>query len=410
MAPGTDPLTLLLPVSLTSRERAPYRSNGYKNMPMSIEPLAAEKEAELLLELISELNKKFFLDLSDDIQVADKSWADYLGQSSENSVKKFILVGCSHVARLALALEEEGHEVSVVTLEGGQLTEEAAENAAIQLEELVQEADPLTTVVYFVYDNNVYKAKKENGDIGPTVKLRGSNKYHVVGELCIVGRDEFNKSVPILRAGGNLNKIVLSPLVRYAQGPCCDAQGHCTNFGEKSYREMLGEAMAHLEEWVKDVTFSKRIRNFKGISATEAVTISSGKIIKSRELKANLGTDPVHLTAAGYAKLAEVVLEQTGKEYTRAKRKAPNQGRKSNLCHKRQKWIIEDDTTAHRNYSWRGGNTNHSNRPPRGRGGHGGYGSRGGHVGGQQGPRGRGGHSGRRPFAGKFQRGFRAKY
>jgi hypothetical protein len=384
------------------------------NMPMFIEPLAAEKEAELLLELISDLNNNFFLDLSDDIQVADKSWADYPGQTSETTVKKFILVGCSHVARLALALEEDGHEVSVVTLEGGQLTEEAAENAAIQLEELVQDADPLTTVVYFVYDNNVYKTKKENGDIGPTVKLRGSNKYHVIGELCTIHRDEFkvvfNKSVPLLRAGGDLNKIVLSPLVRYAQGPCCDMQGHCTNFGEKNYREMLGEAMAHLEEWVKDFTFSKRIRNFKVISATEAVTISSGKIMKSRELKANLGTDPVHLTAAGYAKLAEVVLEQTGKEYTRAKRKAPIQGRKNNLCHKRQKWIIEDDTTAHRNYGWRGGKNIHSNQPHRGRGGRGGHGGCGGHGGGQRGPRGRGGYNGRRPFPGKFQRGFRAKY
>jgi hypothetical protein len=148
-------------------------------------------------------------------------------------------------------------------------------------------------VVYFVYDNNVYKLTKENGDIGPTVKLRGSNKHHVVEELCTVDREEFkvvlNKSVPILRAGGDLNKIVLLPLVRYAKGPCCDAHGHCTNFGEKSYMEMQGEAMAHLEEWVKYFTFSKRIRNFKVISATEAVTISSGKIMKSTELKADLG-------------------------------------------------------------------------------------------------------------------------
>jgi hypothetical protein len=61
MAPGTDPFTLLLPVSLTTKERAPYRSPGYYGMLASVEPLAPEKEAELLLELVSELNSNFYL-------------------------------------------------------------------------------------------------------------------------------------------------------------------------------------------------------------------------------------------------------------------------------------------------------------------------------------------------------------
>jgi hypothetical protein len=285
-------------------------------MPVCIEPLAPEKEAELLLKLISELNCKFFLELSEDIQVSDKDWV--AADCHAETTRKFILVGNSHVARLALALEDEGHEVSGVTLDGGCLSEESAENTAYQISELVQEADPLTTIVYFLFDNNIYKAKKENGDVGPATRVRGSSKYHVVGDLCTVEREEFkvifNMAVPLLRAGGDLNKIVLSPLVRYAQSPCCDDPGHCTNFGSRSYREMLGEAMAHLEGWVKDFTFSKRIRHFKVISATEAVTISAGEIMKKKELKEHLGMDPVHLTAAGYAKLAEVLLMQAGGE------------------------------------------------------------------------------------------------
>jgi hypothetical protein len=149
--------------------------------------------------------------------VSDKNWAAASSGHAETT-KKFILVGCSHVSRLALALEEEGHEVSVVTLDGGCLSEETAENTPYQIEELVQEADPLTTVVYFMFDNNIYKYKKENGDIGPTIRIRGLSKYHVVGELCAIEREEFkvifNICVPLLRAGGDLNKIVLSPLVR----------------------------------------------------------------------------------------------------------------------------------------------------------------------------------------------------
>jgi hypothetical protein len=88
---------------------------------------------------------------------------------------------------------------------------------------------------------------------------------------------------------------------------------------------MLGKAMVYLEGLVKDFTFSKRIRNFKVISATEAVTICEGKIMNKKELKENLGKDPVHLTGAGYAKRADVIVNRAGGEYTRSKRKAEGQ-------------------------------------------------------------------------------------
>ena len=42
-----------------------------------------------------------------------------------------------------------------------------------------------------MFDNNIYKAKKENGDVGPATRVKGSSKYHVVGDLCTVEREEF---------------------------------------------------------------------------------------------------------------------------------------------------------------------------------------------------------------------------
>jgi hypothetical protein len=211
------------------------------------------------------------------------------------------------------------------------------------------------------------------------LKIRGKN--HVLGELCVVSRDDFklifNMAVPLLRAGGD-----------NAQAPCCDEDGHCTNFGDKAYREMLGEALAHLDSWIKDFTFSKRIRNFKVISATEAVTMSSkGKILKSRVLKSNLGLDPVHLTSSGYTQLASVVSEYAGGDFTRAKRKTVDPGcsvKVSNLCKKRQKWVMEDDVTAPRAYNkaLRGGG-----RPYRGQNGRRGGRRGGGYVRGHRGGR-----------------------
>jgi hypothetical protein len=90
-----------------------------------------------------------------------------------------------------------------------------------------------------------------------------------------------------------------------------------------------------LDSWIKDFTFSKWIRNFKVLSATEAVTMNT----KSRVLKFNLGMDPVHLTPEGYAQLASVVAEYAGEDFTRAKRKSVDPGSSvkiSNLSEKRQ--------------------------------------------------------------------------
>jgi hypothetical protein len=370
MAPGTDPLVYMLPVNLTTRDKSACRSPGFNNVPVSILPLEPVKEADLLLQLVKELNENFFLELSDDIEVSDKTWLDV--EADCDVTKKFILVGNSHVSRLALALEDAGHEVSTISLSGGTLTEDSVENAKYQLEDMIRDADPATIVVYFIFDNNVYQAKGPDDTISTPQKIRG--KHHVIGELCVVNREDFkqifNMSVPLLRAGGDNNKVVLSPLMRYAQAPCCADDGHCTNFGDKAYREMLGEALAHLDSWIKDFTFSKRIRNFKVISATEAVTMNNkGKILKSRVLKSNLGLDPVHLTSSGYTQLASVVSEYACGDFTRAKRKTVNPGgsvKVSNLCTKRQKWVMEDDVTAPRAYNkqLRGGG-----RPYRGQNG-----------------------------------------
>jgi hypothetical protein len=108
MAPGTDPIMFMLPSGINTWEKSSFRSLGYINMPSNVCPLEAEKEAEVLLQLIKELNMNFCLELSDDIEVADKCWvSDPVNEGDK--VKKFILVVCKHMARLALAMEDAGH-------------------------------------------------------------------------------------------------------------------------------------------------------------------------------------------------------------------------------------------------------------------------------------------------------------
>jgi hypothetical protein len=48
----------------------------------------------------------------------------------------------------------------------------------------------------------------------------------------------------------------------------------------------MGEKMANMETWIRDFTFSKRIRNFRVLSATCAVSMTEEKkLYKNRILK-----------------------------------------------------------------------------------------------------------------------------
>jgi hypothetical protein len=109
-------------------------------------------------------------------------------------------------------------------------------------------------------------------------------------------------------------------------------------------------------------------------------------------------TDPVHMTADGYAELVRVLANAAvNAEYDRVKEPvaAPAQRRRPPKIYKRQGWVSSDDTTAHRVYpqeaKWphRGGQRGH-------------YGTRG-HRGQQ-----RGGYRGRGNQRGGGDRGFRS--
>jgi hypothetical protein len=66
-------------------------------------------------------------------------------------------------------------------------------------------------------------------------------------------------------------KLIISPLVRYINAPCCGKQVHVTNFGKGDFVIMLGKAMADIRAWLKDFTYGKKIRNFKVLCCNTAV-------------------------------------------------------------------------------------------------------------------------------------------
>jgi hypothetical protein len=354
LASDSDPIVMKFPVHLTSGEMGYFRSPGYSNLPYSLEPMGPEDEANLLLSLIGELNEKFVLDLSDDVELQERN-AQAPEVTAEELPKSFVLIGCSHASRLSLALEDLGHEVKVINAAGWAANPDVADTIGRLIRE-ERELNENIYLVYFLYDNEVYKVEN-GGEITDPIKLPGSNVYHVNGSLKMVDRERFkelfNLSVPMLRAGGENAKLIFSPLVRYINAPCCQNPAHLQNFGKPDYVVMLGEAMADIRAWTKDFTFGKKLRNFKVICPNTAVGCDGGDV--SEVLKMAWGRDPVHMTAAGYEKLASNLVECASCEMSRNVKRpsetgtgAPSKKSRFDPALQRPSWVTEDDVTANR--------------------------------------------------------------
>jgi hypothetical protein len=135
-----------------------------------------------------------------------------------------VVVGASHASRLASALREAGAEVADLSEPGWRLTTENVESMCMLLKEVLEEQwEGEMLVLCQLFDNASFSGMgTENIEY-----VKGADgRYHVVGALSLIDSDKFKQlfsmAVPLLRAGEQLKKVLLSPLCRYAIENCCD--------------------------------------------------------------------------------------------------------------------------------------------------------------------------------------------
>jgi hypothetical protein len=235
-------------------------------------------------------------------------------------------------------------------------------------------------------------AGKEDGSRSLPVKI--DSTYHVEGRLvfadhhCI--KHLVNTLVPLLRAGGDHEKIILSPLLRYLK-PCCRDKSHITNRKEPSYFSDLGRAVSDMRESIKGVIYGKKIRSFKVLEPVSLLGDGEDELATATKLMPYFSADPVHLSPDGYSEILQGILNQIMEgSFTRTPKTAATTataGQTKDWSRYRKQWVNKDDTVAHRTYQQHGRGHSHggfkwgaSTGPAhftRGRGGYcGGYGGR----------------------------------
>jgi hypothetical protein len=378
-----DPIVYLLPADLDGKEKNQTFKSSEQLLPNVILPVPHDVQTEIITTLIGELNEKFSTELASPVSQEDLDMPfDYVEACAG---KRFIIIGASHASRLANALEDL--ELCVVDLSspGWKLNSDSASNTAGQLEEILAEDNELQNViVYLMFDNKSYIGINNSGSRREAEKSSVDGKYHIIGDLSIVDRAEFkpifNLAVPLLRAGGNHQKIIVSPLLRYSSGRCCGDLDHISNFGREGYYTSLGEKLADIRAWIREFSHGKRIKNCKVLCPNRLLEGGGGGDV-SRRLASYWRDDPVHLNSEGYQFLTMSFLEvvsglpppdagtgsgtDTG-THARGGRPSRGRGARSALS-----WVASDDAIAHRADNVKG----------RGRG------------------RGTGGHRGGRPYS-----------
>jgi len=98
----------------------------------------------------------------------------------------------------------------------------------------------------------------------PALPVKGNDAvYQVEGKLVIASKEEMrrlvNLAIPLLRAGGSCQKIVISPASRYKHGGCCSNRNQCTNILERGYAKGMEESLLETRVTIRDWCRRKNI-------------------------------------------------------------------------------------------------------------------------------------------------------
>ena len=148
---------------------------------------------------------------------------------------------------------------------------------------------------------------------------------------------------------------------RYIVNKCCQEPDHLTNFKRTGYATEMGEQLADMESWIEDYAHGKRIKKFKTVCPSNLLEAEDSPLGRAR-LAAMWGKDPVHMTAVGYAAIADAIIKwmheesdwcrEPSKDDRAAATPPSNPGRRGRDWSKtRQDWILQSNTVATRHYA-----------------------------------------------------------
>jgi hypothetical protein len=357
-APTMHPMRLMLPSFERPGARNCFESPGYRALPVQLEAISVTDEKNIFEMLTQVLNSEFMTELALEINTSRDNDVQEHGTGSALSGKRFVIIGASHATRLASAMEDAGALVVDIFVPGWRISAEAVEAMIGELSAILdEEYTGDTYIIYQLFDNNTYLSCDAAGARALPVKLE-DNRYHVPGRLVFLDREGFKELfmivLPLLRAGRNNTKIMLSPLMQYVNSSCCNNSSHLINRKERRLSTSMGEAIGEIKEWISDFAFTRRIRNFAVLCPNNLLQDGNNLEEAGKKIRGYWSAGPVHMNTEGYAALAVNLLNNTLEiklsRPTEAAGAARGPAVIPDRAAMRQKWVTSNDSAVHRNY------------------------------------------------------------
>ena len=298
--------TVALPVNLkVGSNLAPHRFRSTSSRRVTAPGCDAKTTDELLSALLTALHSDLGIDCLPGVNSVREPSRE---QGVSDKIIELILVGSSHMRRVAEPLQEAGFSVKIVTLAGGLPTESAIGKVHDEL--VSMSIQPGSAIVFDLLGNYTYRYEQADGGLALPVPLY--NGHHLLGDIDVVA-DKAMKSllstlVPLLGCRSDVPVVVIPPIPRYICGGCCTEPGHSTNTGNRDYTLIMVNKVAHLRKILRgELKGSSLMRYWVVDAVTDLSSSSVGKADPQGSVSAladMFTSDNVHLTKLGYTRLA----------------------------------------------------------------------------------------------------------
>jgi hypothetical protein len=179
-----------MPQNLLSDDKRICVSEGFGDQLSLCQPIEEGDEYELIISMVEELNSKCGLELSQEYSLYRPSITNEPDRHDvfEDELEKVVLMGGSHSSRMTDELDDTCLEVVDILVRGWKISEKSVDEKVRELTEIVSHCDEKrTTIVYQLYDNCSFYAKKVDGT--RTLPEKGPDgKFHEEGRLEIATR------------------------------------------------------------------------------------------------------------------------------------------------------------------------------------------------------------------------------
>jgi hypothetical protein len=272
-------------------------------MPSKILQLSPDNEKKIIVALMKDLNMFFGVG----VDPSPSLECGVVTQATDNEKARVVLVGASHMVRLA---DRMGPETVSLAFQGFRPREPTISEITRELQKL--ELSNRNMVVLDLLSNSAFMGTDSYGLPAETIRTEDGS-YHVIGSLTVAPISSAKKilsaCVPMAGVLRNTGVVLLSPVPRYMHAKCCDDPTHVENFDDPDLDEEIAESL----EGYKRVLQNWGAENELLFTVVDPTILSDSCDcpIKSRVTEDGLSIwsrrDPVHLTRAVYSNLAAVL-------------------------------------------------------------------------------------------------------